>query len=178
MKGCILFGIFFCMIFILSGCATEVKFPEGDEPFLEYQYGNYGPDLFYNLYTKEITFYTDGQAELSTPIDNEIGIDSNAPHTLLFEIESEEMKKLQTEIIKSDFFSLPEDLTDLDVMDGGYKFLTIHTEEESKKVGGGNPDNETLDYLSDQVIKIVPEGILRSFDENIENYQKEQGLHE
>lgn len=166
------------MIFILSGCATEVKFPEGDESFLEYQYGNYGPDLFYNLYTKEITFYTDGQAELSTPIDNEIGIDSNAPHTLLFEIESEEMKKLQTEIIKSDFFSLPEDLTDLDVMDGGYKFLTIHTEEESKKVGGGNPDNETLDYLSDQVIKIVPEGILRSFDENIENYQKEQGLHE
>ena len=63
-------------------------------------------------------------------------------------------------------------------MDGGYKYITVHTTDKSKKVGGGNPDNETLDKLSDQMKEIIPKGTIRSFNEEIEEYQSEQGVRE
>ena len=162
----------------LFGCSHALTFSEEDEPFIEYEYGPYGPDADYNLYSRKIIFYGNGKGEITTPIDESIGIDENAPHTVEFELEAEEIKALQSEIEKSKFFSLPEDLTDLSVMDGGYKYITVHTTDKSKKVGGGNPDNETLDALAAQIKEMVPRGTIRSFNEGIEEYQRKQGLRD
>ena len=35
----------------LFGCSHALTFSEEDEPFIEYEYGDYGPDLIYNLYS-------------------------------------------------------------------------------------------------------------------------------
>ena len=63
-------------------------------------------------------------------------------------------------------------------MDGGYKYITVHTTDKSKKVGGGNPDNETLDALAAQIKEMVLRGTIRSFNEGIEEYQRKQGLRD
>ena len=162
----------------LFGCSHALTFSEEDEPFIEYEYGDYGPDLIYNLYSRKIIFYGNGKGEITTSINEEMGIDENAPHTVEFELEDEEIKVLQSELEKNKFFSLPEDLTDLSVMDGGYKYITVHTTDKSKKVGGGNPDNETLDALAAQIKEMVPRGTIRSFNEGIEEYQRKQGLRD
>ena len=39
-------------------------------------------------------------------------------------------------------------------------------------------DNETINALSDQIMEMIPDGIMRSFYEGIENYQMEKGLLE
>ena len=68
---------------------------------------------------------------------------------------------------------MPEDLSQVDVMDGGYEYLTIFTEDQSKTSGGSNPDNETLNSLSDQIFQIVPENTITSFNEGIERISKQ-----
>lgn len=166
------------MLFFLFGCTSSLTFSEENEPFIEYEYGNYGPDLIYNLYSTEIILYGDGKGRVRTPINEEIGIDENAPHTVEFELEAEDVESLQSEIEASNFFSLPEDLSEMDVMDGGYEYITVHTIDQSKTAGGSNPDNETINALSEQIMEMVPGGIVGSFHEGIENYQMEKGLRE
>ena len=85
----IIFSVF------LFGCTTPVAFPEEDEPFVEYEYGNYGPDLIYNLYSRKITFYGNGQGKISTAVNEDIGIDQNAPHTIEFELSEESINSLK-----------------------------------------------------------------------------------
>ena len=84
----------------LFGCSHALTFSEEDEPFIEYEYGDYGPDLIYNLYSRKIIFYGNGKGEITTPINEEMGIDENAPHTVEFELEDEEIKALQSELEK------------------------------------------------------------------------------
>ena len=162
----------------LFGCTNSLTFSEENEPIIEYEYGDYGSDLIYNLYSTKIIFYGDGQGKITTPINEESGIDKEAPRTIAFELKNKDMKELQSEIEASRFFSLPEDLSDMSVMDGGYKYITVHTVDQSRRVGGSNPDNETINTLSEQIIEKVPDGIIHSFREGIEEYQREQGLRE
>lgn len=166
----IIFSVF------LFGCTSSVSFPEDDEPFVEYEYGDYGPDLIYNLYSKKITFYGNGQAKISTPINENIGIDENAPHTIEFELSNEAVNSLKSEIEVSDFFSLPEDVSQMDVVDGGYEYLTVFTENQTKTSGGSNPDNKILKSLSDQILQAIPDDTIASFNEGIKKYQSRQGF--
>lgn len=168
--------ISFVMLLILVGCTNSLTFPENHEPFVEYEYGAFGPDIIYNLYSTKIIFYGDGIGVITTPINEEIGIDEQAPHTIEFEIDNEAIESLQAEISDSNFFTLPEDLSDIEVVDGGYEYMTVHTVDQSKTVGGDNPHNETLEALSDKVFEMLPDGLLRSFHDGIEEYQREQGL--
>lgn len=160
---------------IFSGCAS-LSFSTDGEPFAEYEYGTYGPDLIYNLYPTHITIYGNGQGTVSTPTNEEIGIDQKGPHTVTFEVNSEELKAFQNLIEESNFFSMPEILNNIDVLDGGYKYLTIHTAEKSKRVGGSNPDDKTLQALTDYMVEIVPDGLLQSFHDGIEQHQRETGI--
>src|SRR5699024_12597033 len=92
------------MLFFLFGCTSSLTFSEENKPFIEYEYGNYGPDLMYNLYSTEIIFYGVGEGKVTTPINEEIGIDENAPHTAEFELEAEEAESLQSEIHERNLF--------------------------------------------------------------------------
>src|SRR5690625_8014493 len=112
------------MLFFLFGCTSSLTFSEENEPFIEYEYGNYGPDLMYNLYSTEIIFYGDGEGKVTTPINEEIRIAENEPHTVEFKLEAEDVESLQSEIEASNFLSLLEDLSDTDVMDRVYKYIT------------------------------------------------------
>lgn len=162
----------------LFACSNSMTFPEGDVPFIEYEYGSYGIDFIYNLYSINITINGDGTGKISTPINEDIGIDENAPRTIEFEVDEEAIESLQREIKSSDFFSLPDGLSQVNVLDGGYQYITVYTTEQTKKVGGSNPEEKTIDILSNQILEMIPENKIDIFRENIKEYQREQGFIE
>ena len=168
--------IIIILLFIVNGCSAPLVFPNEQEPFVEYEFGAYGPGLIYNLYPKVITLYGSGRASISTPLDEELGIDEQAPHTYEFEVGIEDIKSLKNVIEDSNFFSLPADISERDVLDGGYQYLTIHLEDKSHTVGGSNPDNETLSIISEHILKLLPDGVLESFDKEITEYQRGKGF--
>lgn len=172
--------ILYTMVFsiLLVGCTASIVFPAGDTAFIEYEYGDYGPDLMYNLYPETITLFSNGQGNISTPVDKEIGIDQNAPHTVSFEIGEDAVQSLQDTLEERRFFSLSEDLSEMEVMDGGYEYLTVFTEDKQHTIGGNNPNNETLDILTEEIIQVMPDGTITSFNEGIEASQKQKGLRE
>lgn len=155
--------------FLLGGCLKSMEFPQ-EEAFIEYEYGDYGPDLIGNLYPKIITLYGNGKGELSMLADE------GPRHTITFEIEDEAVRSLQETIEEVDLFSIPEDLSEMDVVDGGYEYLTVFTTDENHTIGGSNPNNESLDRLSEEIFQAIPDEVLPSFNEEIEKYQKEKDL--
>ncbi len=66
----------------------------------------------------------------------------------------------------------------MEVMDGGYEYLTVFTEDKQHTIGGSNPNNETLDILTEEIFQVIPDGTRASFNEGIEAYQKQKGLRE
>lgn len=165
-------GLFLCLL-ILFGCTNSLAFPEDNSPFIEYEYGNYGPDSVFNLYSTKIIFNGNGTGQITTSIDKEIGIDENAPYTVDFKIDNQAVKSLQHVIEDSDFFVLSEDLSQIDAVDGGYQYITVHTTEETKTLGGSNLDEETIEILSEQILEMIPDNQLEIFHERIREYQRD-----
>ncbi|GAA0362785.1 hypothetical protein GCM10008932_14100 [Alkalibacterium iburiense] len=156
--------------------STPLTFSNENKPYVVYEYGSYGPDLTYNLYSTHITLFKDSKGTVSTPINTSIGIDREAPRIVNFEVPAEDLEVLQVLVEASDFYSLPKDLSNVGSMDGGYTFLTIYAKGKKKRVGGSNPFDETFKNITDYLDQIVPDSVLRQFNEGIRHYQREMGV--
>lgn len=158
--------------------STPLTFSNENKPYIVYEYGSYGPDLTYNLYSTHITLFKDSKGIISTPIDQSIGIDRDAPRIVNFEVPAKDLEALQVLVEASDFYSLPKDLSSEGSMDGGYTFLTIYTKGKKRRAGGSNPFDETFKHLTDYLDQIVPDSVLRQFNEGIRQYQRTVGIRD
>lgn len=59
----------------------------------------------------------------------------------------EEFNDLKEKINQSDFFSIPKDISDHDILDGGNSHITIEMSGDKHTVGGSNPRHENYNML-------------------------------
>ena len=156
---------------LLVGCSDSIAFPEDDQVFMERESSPaYGYKL--EFYPVHILLYGDGRGRITTPINEALYINEEAPHTVDFQVDLEDLESLKKNIENSNFFSLEEDLSNHNSMDGGYTYLTIYTKEGEKRVGGLNPDDKTLEDLSRKMTDLLPEGLYQSYTNDLDQYQK------
>lgn len=148
------------ILFILSACTNDIDFVE-DEPFVKLTPYLAAEGTIVDHFPKNITVSDNGEVVVFTEdvLDRrgeEVELDAGEnPPTIEKEISSEEVKELQDLIKKNKFFSIPEDITDYDVMDGGGSRITVYTTDGERTVGGENTDHEGYLEIRNYIYDLV-----------------------
>ncbi len=113
-----------------------------------------GPDHVLNMYTTIYTIDLGGNLTVSTEETANISLGNDAP-VLEMKVDEQAVEQLQALIEKNEFWEMPENVEDRSVLDGESQYITVHLEEESKKVGGLNPSHEGFLEITDYIFSLV-----------------------
>lgn len=163
-----LFLFILLIIAVMASCNKEFDY-ETEEPFIVVTSSPLGPDDFRNLYSSNYAIYDNGKLMLYTEPADDRKISDDAP---MYEtqIKQEEVEALKQLIEKNKFWELKEDLSNLDVMDGSSLYMTVNLTDESRTVGGQNPDDPKFTEVTDYVVDLVNDEDYKVWNENIKEH--------
>lgn len=138
---------------LLIGCTNKIDFVD-EEPFVKLEVYSASSGTYLDHFPKIITVSNDGSVNVFTKDSNEMKVGEDAP-TIKREISAKEVKAIKQVIEKNRFFSIPEDVTDYDVMDGVGSRITVYAQDEQRKVGGENPSNKRYNAIEEIIFDQV-----------------------
>src|SRR5699024_12671974 len=98
-------------------------------------------------YPRNIAVHQDGTLHVYTEATEEIIVEDDAP-IVEVTLTDEEVQSIKETIQDNRFFSLPKDVSDLDVMDGPMQYITVFTDTESKEIGRERSEEHTSELQS------------------------------
>ena len=152
-------------VILATGCGKKVNYAT-DEPFIIVTSYSAGPEDVRNMFKRNVSVSEDGTLVLYTEPEEEIKLGDDAP-MLEVELTKNEVAEIKNAIAKNKFWTMKENLSDYNIQDGGYLYVTVNLVEESKTVGGLNPNNERLNDISHHVRRLIPKEAYRQWDEEI-----------
>lgn len=145
-------------LFILTSCSETIEFEEGI--FVEMRLGLASEEFYLDHYPRKIAVHDNGTVRLFTEDKKsssghfDIYVGENPPE-IVTNISDEEVEEIKQTITKNKFFSLDDDLTDYDVMDGSSIHMIVFAKDKAKQVGGENPNNEKFSNIYDVIFQYV-----------------------
>lgn len=152
-------SVFIIFMLFLTGCTNNIDFVE-EEPFVKLELYSASEGTYLDHFPKIITIADDGSVHVFTEeITTEYGevemkVGDDAP-TINKKISAEEVKGIQQVIEENRFFSIPKDVTDYGVMDGGGSKITVYDKEKKKTVGGDNSSNKKYNAIEEIIFDQV-----------------------
>ena len=152
-------SVFIIFMLFLTGCTNNIDFVK-EEPFVKLELYSASEGTYLDHFPKIITIADDGSVHVFTEeITTEYGevemkVGDDAP-TINKKISAEEVKEIQQVIEENRFFSIPKDVTDYGVMDGGGSKITVYDKEKKKTVGGENSSNKKYNAIEDIIFDQV-----------------------
>lgn len=141
-----------CLVLVLLiGCTNKIDFAE-NKPFVKLEIYSASQGTYLDHFPKSITVSNDGSVLLYTEevIDRwgevELKVEEDAP-SVKKEISKEKVEEIKDVIEENRFFSIPKDVTDYEVMDGGGSTITVYGKDQEREVGGENSRNEQYNAI-------------------------------
>src|SRR5699024_4487700 len=139
-------SVFIIFMLFLTGCTNNIDFVK-EEPFVKLELYSASEGTYLDHFPKIITIADDGSVHVFTEeitteygeVEMKVGDDATNINKKNSE---EEVKEIQQVIEENRFFSIPKDVTDYGVMDGGGSKITVYDKEKKKTVGGDNSSNK------------------------------------
>ncbi len=164
-------GLVISILFLIltSGCSKKLDYDYAtDEPFIVVSSSIAGPDIARNFYPTNISLYDNGKLVLHTESTKDIFIGEDAPVVEL-EVEKSEVDSIKRLMKKNGLWELG-DVSDNDSVDGSFLYITVNLIDESKTVGGLNPNNDSFNEIFDSVSDLVDSEDYRLWHEEINDY--------
>lgn len=150
--------LFLLLIVLLVGCNPT------DNPFVTASISPAGPDDFQNLIDGYISISLDGSLILS----NDESYEADEP-TLKIQLSKKDIREVEEKIKESNFKKLPDDVS-VPLEDGSHYHIQVNFLDESKKVEGWNPDDETFNALHHYLFSLVDDDEYDAWLREIEEY--------
>jgi|SRR5699024_1106821 len=146
-------------IVLLTGCTNKIEFDE-EGIFVKLELYSASSGTYLDHFPEIITISNDGEVQVFTEeivsksgkIEMEVG---DNPPTIDKEISSKQVEEIKEVIEKNRFFSIPKDVTDYEVMDGGGSRITVYEKEQQRTVGGENSSHQKYNEIKDIIFKHV-----------------------
>lgn len=150
-------GLMFMML--LPGCTNTIEFVE-EGIFVKLELYSASSGTYLDHFPKIITISNDGDVQVFTEevvrksgrIEMEVG---DNPPTIEKEISSKQVEEIKQVIEKNRFFSIPKDVTDYEVMDGGGSRITVYEKEQQRTVGGENSSHQEYNEIEEAIFNQV-----------------------
>lgn len=155
------------ILLLLVGC-QKLDF-EREGPFAVYTYYILGPDDYRNFYQTVISVYDDGQVLLTTKENDDLQIGPDAPRVET-KVNREQIVELQQLIETNKLWQSEEDLSDYDSVDGASQYITIHLTDESKTIGGQNPNDESFLKVFNYIHHLIDPDEFSAWHDDIREY--------
>ncbi|MFA8438385.1 hypothetical protein [Pueribacillus sp. YX66] len=156
------------LFMLMSGCSQKTNY-ETDGPFIIVKTAPAGPDDVRNLFTEHYAIEENGMLTLYTEATNRIKLGNDAP-VLKIKLSDKEVEKVKELIRKNKFWNFKEDLSNLDVSDGYSLYITVNLTDESKTVGGWNPDKPEFTEIANYVMNLASGEKRRAWLKEIQNH--------
>jgi len=149
----------FLLLLFLTACSNNIDFVE-EGPFVELELYSASAGTYLDHFPEIITVSSNGEVNLFTEemVSRsgrvEMKVDKDVPKVEK-KISAEEVEEIKDVIEKNKFFSLPTDVTDYGVMDGGGSKITVYGKNQEKIVGGENTDNDKYLEIRNIIFKQV-----------------------
>lgn len=150
----------------LIACDQKLDYAT-EGPFVVATHTPAGPEHILNMYTTFYIIDLAGNLTVSTEETNDITLGDDAP-VLEMKVDEQKVEQLQSIIEKNNFWEMPENVEDRSILDGESQYVTVHLEDESKKVGGLNPSHEDFLDISDYMFRLVDSDKYATWKEEIE----------
>src|SRR5699024_5737465 len=146
-------------IILLIGCTNEIDFVE-EGPIVKLELYSASSGTYLDHFPKIITIENDGSVHVFTEemvgisgrIEMEVG---DNPPTIEKKISSEQVEEIKRVIAENKFFSIPRDVTDYDVMDGGGSRITVYEKDRGRTVGGENSSHKEYNEIREAIFDHV-----------------------
>jgi len=154
-------GLICLILMLLIGCTNKIDFAE-EKPFVKLELYSASQGTYLDHFPKNITVSNDGSVQLYTEEvvdrlgDVELKVGEDAP-IVKKKISAKKVEEIKDVIEENNFFSIPEDVTDYGVMDGGGSTITVYEKEQERKVGGENSRNEQYNAIEKIIFEQVRE---------------------
>lgn len=150
-------GLIFIML--LTACANKIKFVE-EGVFVKLELYSASSGTYLDHFPKIITISNNGDVQVFTEemvrkngrIEMEVG---DNPPTIEKQISSKQVEEIKRVIEENRFFSIPKDVTDYGVMDGGGSRITVYEKEQERTVGGENSSHQAYNEIEDMIFNHV-----------------------
>ena len=164
-----LYGILFftLMVFLVVGCTDKYNYAT-DEPFIVVTSYSAGPDDYREMYEENVAIDHDGKLVLYTIGDDDLIIKQDAP-ILEVQLNDEQINQVKKDIEEKGFWKLPSDVS-TPSEDGGFAYITVNLIDETKEVGGLNPDDERFNDIFQSAWSLVDGEDYQSWTEEIEEH--------
>lgn len=159
---------------LLTGCSkyftydfdqvTDYDYAD-DEPFIITYSSSAGEDITQNMYRTIISIAQNGELRVYTEGRDSLEIHDDAP-VLKKQLSDDEVKDVQDVIEEQGFWKLPKDVT-APSEDGSFSYVTVNLKDDSKKVGGLNPDNDRYTKIRHSVTSLVDDDEYAEWKEEI-----------
>lgn len=158
------------LLFITVGCSDHTNYEENG-PFMIVSSSSNSAEKLGEYYPVTYSVYEDGTIILSTEPLKVRGkkVDAEDPPEYETHVRVEEVKEIQSLIEKSDFWKMNEDIS-VESEDGGSIYVTVHLTNQSKKVGGLNPNDEDFLNIKQYVSSIVDSTDFKKWDTQVKEY--------
>ncbi len=161
--------IFIILFFgLIIGCIPKTNYETG-RPFIIFSYTPAGPDEYRNMFTRNYSITENGKLALYTESEDRIEIGDDAP-VYKAQLQKDEVEKLKQLIEKNKFWTLKEDLSDNNSVDGSFLNITVNLTDQSKTVGGLNPYDSGFKEIADYVFDLIDYEDYIQWDSEITDY--------
>ncbi|SDZ09605.1 hypothetical protein SAMN05421736_10658 [Evansella caseinilytica] len=168
MKRCIKLFPFLILLLVMTGCNETTNY-EADGPFIVVTSSPAGEDDFRNLFSRNYAIYENGKLIVYTEPESKLKVGDDAP-VYESQLKEEEVDQLKQLIEKNKFWKFHEDLSDNDTQDGSFLYVTIHLTDQSKTVGGLNPNNPKFIEIADYVFDLISDDDDELWEEEITDH--------
>jgi len=140
--------------FVLIASCSQKKNYDTEGPFIVVTSSPGGEEEYREFFPRNFSVYDNGQLVLHTEPTDNIKVGNNAP-IYETELNKEEVEKIKKLIGENNFWRFREDLSDDNSLDASYIYITVNLTDESKTVGGLNPNFPNFLELADYVFDLV-----------------------
>lgn len=151
--------IVFIGCLLLVGCKQKIEFAE-EGPIVKLQLYSASAEYYLDHFPTYITVTNDGVVTLFTEEvvsrngEIEISIGEDVP-VVEKQISMDELERLKNTIQSNTFFSLDENITDYQTMDGSVSRVTVYAKDKEKTVGGENSVNDRYNAIEESIFTHV-----------------------
>lgn len=164
-----LYGIFFSIIVMITIVLSPKKYDFAtEEPFIIVTSYSAGPDDYREMYDVNIEINNDSNLVVYTTGNDDLDIGEDAP-MLEAQLTKDEMQQMKEAIEENKFWKLPRDVS-TPSEDGVFRYVTVNLADESKEVGGLNPDQERFNDVYQFAWDLVKDNDYRKWTEEVEEH--------
>jgi len=160
----------FIFLLFIFGCSTDYNY-ESEGPFITVSSASAGEIEINEHFNVNYSVYENGDLHLYSTERDDPYIGNDAP-VFKTKISNEEVEQIKSLLEKYNFHKMKNDLS-VDSEDGSFLYVTVYLEDESKKVGGLNPDDEQFLSIIEYVRGLVKSDDRSAWYEEIREYIEE-----